>query len=136
MKHKSYRALDFKNLNPLKLQKKLEHAGEVCLVFNPSVNLFSSLYSLREIIEFIERPDDSKVIDLQHIPSYAVIVRQNSQVVTHWISKDLFHWLVCLQNRIPLMQSYEYICKINPDFDLVAGLQFMLKNRLLWKCLS
>ncbi|WP_454783231.1 HvfC/BufC N-terminal domain-containing protein [Legionella sp. WA2022007384] len=136
LKHKSYRALEFKILNPVKLQKKLEHSGEVRLVFNPSVYLFSSLYSLKEIIEFIEHSDDNKVIDLQHIPSYAVIARQNCQVVTHWISKDLFHWLVCLQNRTHLMQSYEYICKINPDFDLVAGLQFMLKNHLLWKCLS
>ncbi|KTD03307.1 DNA-binding domain-containing protein [Fluoribacter gormanii] len=136
LKHKSYRAQDFKTLNPVKLQKKLEQSGALRLVFNPSVHLFSSLYSLKEIIDFIEWPDEKKIINLQHIPCYAVISRQNSQVVTHWISKDLFHWFTCIQNRVTLMQSYEGMCQINPDFDLIAGLQFMLKNRLLWKCFN
>ncbi|WP_182393174.1 DNA-binding domain-containing protein [Legionella sp. PC997] len=133
--HKSYRALDFKSLKPGKLQKKLEGSGDLRLVFNPSVHLFSSLYSLKEIIEFIEWPDGKK-IDLRHIPSYAVIARQKSQVMTHWISKDLFDWLACLKNRTPLMHAYDHITTFNPDFDLVAGLEFILKNRLLWKCLS
>ncbi|ERH41406.1 hypothetical protein N751_17130, partial [Legionella pneumophila str. Leg01/11] len=51
LKHKSYNSADFKALNPLKLQNQLDHCiEEICLVFNPSVYLFSSPYVLKDII--------------------------------------------------------------------------------------
>ncbi|WP_115262274.1 DNA-binding domain-containing protein [Legionella wadsworthii] len=134
LKYKSYRAPNFKLLNPLELKKKLERFGELRLYLNPSLNLLSSLYSLKEVVGFLENPLEGKTIDLQNIPSYAVIYRQNSQVETQWISQDLFHFITLIKNRIPLIKSYEMILENNPQFDLIMGLEFMIKNHLLWKC--
>ncbi len=135
LKHKSYCAADFKVFNSLKLQKKIKtHANELYLVFNPSLHLFSSAYSLKDIIDLIERPNEIDRINLQLGPCYAVITRKHNQVITHWISHEMFDFFTYIQSRIPLMQSYELTENKHPEFDLVAALEFMLKNHLLWKC--
>lgn len=108
--------------------------GELYLYLNPSLNLFSSPYSLKEVVNFLENPLEGKTIDLHHIPSYAVIYRQNSHVETQWISQDLFHFIKYIKNRIPLMKSYEMILENNPQFDLIEGLGFMIRYDLLGKC--
>ncbi|ERH41396.1 hypothetical protein N751_17135, partial [Legionella pneumophila str. Leg01/11] len=134
LKHKSYNSADFKALNPLKLQNQLDHCiEEICLVFNPSVYLFSSPYVLKDIIDLIENPNEKINVILQREPCYAVINRQTNHVVTHWLSESQFYFFNSIKKGFTLMQSFELILKTNPDFDLVASLQMLLKNDLLWK---
>ncbi|CEG58311.1 conserved protein of unknown function [Legionella fallonii LLAP-10] len=131
LKHKSFRADDFKVLNPLKLQNQLNNClEELCLVFNPSVYLFSSPYVLKDIIDLIENPNETINVILQREPCYAIINRQTNHVVTHWLSESQFYFFNSIKNGFTLMQSYELILKTNPDFDLVASLQMLLKNDL------
>lgn len=134
LKHQSYRAADFKPLNPLKLQNQLNnHIEELCFFFNPSVYLFSSPYILKDIINLIENPNEQPSVTLQHEPCYAVISRQTHEVVTIWLSENQFYFFKAIKDGFTMMQSYELILKTSPDFDLVAALQILLENDLLWK---
>lgn len=133
LKHMSYRAAKFRLLNPLKWPKKLELPEEIYLIFNPSVYLFSSPYSLKEIVDLIERPDEKQIINLRPVECYVVISRQYHCVSIHWISQDMFRFFMFLQNRLSLTHAYEAVYKTNSDFDLHAALQFIRENHLLWK---
>lgn len=135
LKHLSYGAADYRALSPVRLQKYLvTHIEELYLIFNPTVLFYSSPYSLKNIFDLIENPVGKDKIDLQLAPCYAVITRQYNQVMIHWVSQAMFDFFNYLKKRFTFMQSCEYILKTNPDFDLVAALEFMLKNELLWKC--
>ncbi|WP_058516073.1 DNA-binding domain-containing protein [Legionella santicrucis] len=133
LKHMSYRASNFSLINPLKWPKKLAFSKEIYLIFNPSVYLFSSPYSLKEIVNLIEMPDEKQNINLQPVACYAVISRQYHRVTVHWISQDMFRFFISLQNRLSLIHAYETVYEINPDFDVHAALQFIRKNHLMWK---
>ncbi|HAU0201929.1 TPA: DUF2063 domain-containing protein [Legionella pneumophila] len=133
--HKSYCALDFKTLNPMTFQHKLDKHGEqLCLLLNPSLHLFSSPYLLKEIIDLIEGVHEGNQINLQQEVCYAVINRQYNQVVTHWVTQDLYDFFTCINSQFSLKHSYELIVNKHPDFNLVEALQFMLKNHLITKC--
>ena len=101
------------------------------LLFNPTVFLYSSPYFLKEIFDFIEYPDEKGTIDLKSVPSYAVITRHYNYVITHWVTEEMFEFLNYVKKRVTLIQTYEYMLKTNPDFDLVKALQFMLTNNLM-----
>ncbi|AUH72917.1 DUF2063 domain-containing protein [Legionella sainthelensi] len=133
LKHMSYRAPHFKLINCLKGPKELEFAEKMYLIFNPSVYLFSSPYSLKEIVDLIERPDEKQNINLQSIECYIIISRQYHRVIIHWISQDMFQFFMSIQNCLSLIHAYEAVCKTNPDFNLHAALQFIRENHLLWK---
>lgn len=132
LKHLSYCAADYRPLDPIILQNTLDnHLEKLRLRFNPSVFLYSSFYCLKDIFDLIDNPNKNKKIQLQLVSSYAVIARQNHHVRTHWVSKEIFEFFNQIKKRCTLMQSYEYMLNINPDFDLTAVLQFISKNALL-----
>jgi hypothetical protein len=131
LKHLSYGATDHPLFDPILLQKALEdHIEKLRLRFNPSVFLHSSSYALKAICDLIDNPTNDK-IQVQSVPSYVVIARHEHSVFTHWISKEQFTFLNLLKKRCTLLQSYEYMLKKNPDFNLAEALQFMIKNFLL-----
>lgn len=135
LRHLSYCSQDYLALDSRILQKHLNNSvGKLCLIFNPSVFLYSSPYYLKNIFELIENPVEIDFINFQHLPSYVVIVRQKNQVLTHWITKDMFTFLSYLKDKVTLEQSYENTLENNPNFDLFSGLQFLLKNELLEYC--
>jgi hypothetical protein len=136
LKHLSYCAKDYQPFDPTKLQKILDNRMEqLRLLFNPTVFLYSSRYFLKDIFDLIEHPDEKDTIDLKPVPCYVVITRHYNHVVIHWVSEEMFNFFSYIKKRFTLIQSYECLLKANPDFDLVAALQFMLKNNLLWKCI-
>ena len=133
LQHKSNLAANFKALTPSRLQRFSHHLETLRFKFNPSVHLFSSGYLLKEIINFIDQPDDKIKINLQRQPCYAVIARKSNHVFIQWISRDQFHFFSTIKNGFTLIQSYEAICSKNSDFDLNLALQLMFKFELLWK---
>ncbi|ARB91112.2 DUF2063 domain-containing protein [Legionella longbeachae] len=133
LKHMSYRAPNFRVIHPLKWSKKLEFPEKIYLIFNPSVYLFSSPYSLKEIMDLIERPEEKQNIHLRSVECYIVISRQYQRVTIHWISQDMFRFFISLQNGFSLTHAYEAVYEANPDFNLPGALQFIKENHLLWK---
>ena len=137
LKHLSYCAKDYQPLDPETVQKTLDNRVEkLRVLFNPTVFLYSSPYFLKDILDFIEQPNEKDTIDLKQAPCYAVITRYYNHVVTHWVSEEMFDFFNYIKKRFTLIQSYESMLKANPDFDLVSALQFMLKNDLLSKCIG
>ncbi|MCL9683842.1 HvfC/BufC N-terminal domain-containing protein [Legionella maioricensis] len=135
LKHLSYCAANYRPLNPVFLQNMLDSRLEkLRLRFNPTVFLYSSPFFLKEILELVEHPTEKEDIALQVEPCYAVISRQHHQVLIHWVSQDLFDFLNYIKKRCTLTQSYEYMLQVNPTFDLIPALHFLIKNELLWKC--
>ena len=132
LKHLSYCARDYQPLTPETVQTILDmRVEQLRLLFNPTVFLYSSPYFLKEIFDFIEYPDEKGTIDLKSVPSYAVITRHYNYVITHWVTEEMFEFLNYVKKRVTLIQTYEYMLKTNPDFDLVKALQFMLTNNLM-----
>lgn len=133
LKHMSYRAPNFKLINRLKWSKELEFSEKIYLIFNPSVYLFSSPYSLKEIVDLLESSDEKQNIHLQSVECYIIISRQYHRVTIHWIPQDMFRFFMSIQNRLSLIHAYEAVCETNPDFNLHEALQFIQENHLLWK---
>lgn len=132
LRHLSYCSQDYLVLDSSVLKKHINNSvDKLCLIFNPSVFLYSSPYYLKNIFELIENPFEISTINFQHLPSYAVIARQKKQILTHWITNDLFHFLCHIKKGSPLGQSYESTLENHPDFNLFSGLQFLLQNELL-----
>ncbi|HAT6936079.1 TPA: DUF2063 domain-containing protein [Legionella pneumophila] len=135
LKHLSYCSRDYPVFDPRILQNHLnERLEKLTLLFNPSVFLYSSPYYLKNIFDLIENPQETDSIDFQQIPSYTVISRQNDQIITHWITQDLFQFLCHIKAGISLGCAYENVLENNPDFDLLTALQFLLRNELLEDC--
>ncbi len=135
LKHLSYGAPDYQSLNPLTLQKTLDsRQDKLSVLFNPTVFLYSSPFFLKDIFDLVEHPAEKGTIDLQFIPCYAVISRQHHEVLTHWVSQEMFDFLNHIKKRFTVTQSYEYMLQANPAFNLSTALQFLLKHELLWTC--
>lgn len=131
-KHLSYCASDYRAMNPIKLQNRLNsHPETLRLRFNPTVFLYSSPYFLKDIFDLIENPIEHERINLQLTHSYVVISRQHHQIHTHWVSEEIFDFFSQIKKHYTLMQAYEYTLQKNPNFDLTTVLQFMFKNELL-----
>ena len=136
LKHLSYCGKDYQPLDPIIFQKiSAKHLEKLRLQFNPTLFLHCSSYFLKDIFDLVEHPGEKDIIDLKCVPCYAIINRDHKNVVIYWISGEMFDFIKCIKKGFTLIQSYEYLIKTTPDFDLVATLQFMLKNNLLWKCL-
>lgn len=132
LRHLSYCSQDYKPLDPVLFQKTYNNSLEkLHLVLNPTVFLYSSHYGLKDIFDLIDSPNEHDQVDLQCTPCYVAITRQRNQVVTHWLSKEIFEFLNCINREFTLMQSYECVLEANPDFDLASALQFMFEHELL-----
>ncbi len=132
LQHLSYCAEDYHALEPAALEKyEPQNLDELELLFNPSVFLYSSAYTLKTIFDFVAYPEQYEQVELELTPSYVVITRQHNRVWTHWISQELYDFFNYVKTGTTLVQANAYLFKINPSFNLVGVLEFMLRTQLL-----
>ncbi len=110
-------AEDLKNIPPHLYER-------LVFIAHPSLFLFSSPYPLDQVLEVVEEKVPSVV--LEHRGSYALIIRQEGQVNTYWLSEAEFTFFSFVSKGIPLGEVLEKIGERKFDFQEI--LSFSLKN--------
>lgn len=132
LKHLSYGAKSYQALDPRKLLQVVENQIETFIfTLNPSLYLYTAPYELKNIFSLIDSPTTKETIDLQIIPCYVLLIRQQHQVMMHWLTQDRFDFFSEIKRGQTLKQAYEHVRKENPEFDLTSALQFMLNNGVI-----
>lgn len=97
---------------------------------HPSVFLYSSPYTIN-LIE--EATQNSSALEWFEEDVYGLIVRDNFEVRTFWLSSDIWNIINHLHKHGELYSTLEYMESTNSALDLVQLFVFLFKNRLVYK---
>lgn len=135
LKHQAYCAKNVKAMSSASFATiPEEEIDDTCFVFIPSFAVFTSDFPIMDIHEIATNPD-AKSIDLKSCKSYAVIARPEDEVLTLWISEDLWHFCDAMYNGMTLGDAYEKLEAEYPNFDLAGAIHFVVTMKLIYKIL-
>lgn len=133
LKHKAYGARECASIQPIALQSiPEEQIEDVIFSFIPSCFMFTSQFPIPDIQEVVENCE-AESIDLAHASSYGVIARPEDEVLTFWVSKELWSFINYLTQNFSLAESNYQTQKSAPDFSLVKAIHFLLQKQLIHK---
>lgn len=99
--------------------------------FLPSVFMFSSAYPIHDIQEIALNQDASPIQLSQGNRHYAILSRPGNEVLTSWISEDLWCFIDSLKKGLSLKTALDFTLKKHADFDLTNAIYFMFQKQLV-----
>jgi hypothetical protein len=133
LKHLAYGALDANSISSADLQNISEsQIDKTVFSFVPACFMFSSKFPIHDVCEIVHNKD-AEPITLTDKAAYGVITRVNDEVITLWISKDLWMFIDYLIKGYNLSQSVGYVQEKYLEFDLTYALSFILEKQITYK---
>ena len=129
-KHQAYIAKDAEPITTDELSSISEDKmSSIKFFLLPSLFSFSSNFPLYEIQEILENPKANS-IKLSNKSAFALIYRNQEQIITLWITEELWHFFSSLQHGLNLEEALE---KVPADFNLTQAIHFLLEKQLIHK---
>ncbi|MBY0273001.1 MAG: DNA-binding domain-containing protein [Alphaproteobacteria bacterium] len=101
-----------------------QHYERLIFIVHPSLFLFSSSYPLDQILEVVE--ERALSVTLENRGAYALIIRQEARINTHWLSEAEFTFFSYVSSGLSLGEILEKMGE--RKFDFQETLSFSLKN--------
>ena len=104
-------------------------------IFLPSMFLFSSDFPINEIQELTENIE-SKNINLSSNKSYAIIACLKNEIITFWITNDLWSFVLLLTKGFNITEASGLTERLYPNFNLTTIIHFLLEKQLITKIIT
>ncbi len=132
--HKSYGSEQCSPINHTTLefipQDQIDSIG---FSFLPSVFMFNSPYPIHDIQEIAMNHESSPIQLSDGKVHYAIISRPGNDVITSWISGDLWHFFDFLKKGANIKQAFSFTLEKHPNFDLTNAIYFIFQRQLVDK---
>jgi len=129
-RHQVFQAPNTKALTKAQLLELSDLAMQNCEVtFCACVFFYCAAYPIDKIVSFVDTMQEN-TLQIKPQPVYAVIYRANGQLITHWITVDLWDFLKLL-TQCRFAQAIAKTYAQYPDFDLVQAFQFLLETKII-----
>jgi hypothetical protein len=128
----SYNAASSEEVDPDCLMEISQEVIETThFKFNPSVFFIKSVFPLEKIQELLDNPK-SKGLNLKEVDSsYMVICRIKGEVITLWLSKQVWLFLSSVNNGQNLGQAIENFMEYGKEEEVPSLFQLIMRYKLL-----
>lgn len=131
LQNKAYYAEQTVAITPSDLAKiPLSEIENIFFSFIPSFFTYTSEFPIQDIQNIVKNPNTSE-LSLRKSHSYSIVTRPKYEVLTIWITADLWDFIHYLEQGLCLSQVVHQTKKKHANFDLEQGIFFLLEKKLI-----